>query len=68
MKNSYFKPKECKLSLSKWDIDLLLYAIDHCKIENDYKAEDFGGQDDLEAIFQLSNLEIRIKESIKKKE
>lgn len=58
-KENYFGAKDIKLSLSKCDADILLYAFYHINWY-DYDAEKFGGEDKDCACVHLDDIESQL--------
>lgn len=58
-KEDYFDAKDIKLSLSKCDADILLYAFYHINWY-DYDAEKFGGEDSSAACIHLDDIESQL--------
>lgn len=58
-KEDYFEAKDIRLSLSKCDLDILLYAFYHINWY-DYDAEKFGGEDKDCACVHLDDIESQL--------
>ena len=55
-KEDYFGAKDIRLSLSKCDVDILLYAFYHINW-SEYNAKDFEGEDSSAACIHLDDIE-----------
>ena len=58
-KEDYFGAKDIRLSLSKCDLDILLYAFYHIDW-SEYDAEDFEGEDSSCACCHLDDIEYQL--------
>lgn len=58
-KEDYFGAKDIRLSLSKCDVDILLYAFYHINWY-DYDASKFGGEDKDCACVHLDDIESKL--------
>ena len=58
----YFEPKEVKLSLSKADFDILMYAFYNVDWSS-YNEEEFEGEGEMAAMCHLCEIEDQLRES-----
>ena len=58
---NYFEPREVKLSLSKSDFDILMYAF-YSVDWSDYNEEEFEGEDEMSAMSHLCDIEDQLRD------
>lgn len=57
---NYFEPREVKLSLSKSDFDILMYAFYNVDWSG-YNEEEFDGEDKMAAMSHLCDIEDQLR-------